>query len=138
MKCAGLSVEQLRTRSVEPSSLTLLGLVRHMTIVEQDWYQRIFEGLDVALEYESPTDHDADFNDLDSATLDDVERNFLRACAASREITQRNELDAHARGADDGFVVDLRWICVHMIVEYARHNGDADLLRERIDGLTGD
>jgi uncharacterized damage-inducible protein DinB len=138
IKCAGLSVEQLRTASVEPSTLTLLGLLRHMTNVEQDWFQRVFAGRDVTLDYDSRSDHDADFNDLGGATLEHVERNFARACDASREITQHADLDELARGADEGFTVDLRWICVHMIEEYARHNGHADLLRERIDATTGD
>jgi uncharacterized damage-inducible protein DinB len=138
LKCAGLNVDELRTRSVEPSSLTLLGLLRHMTIVEQDWFQRVFAGNEITLDYDSPGDRDADFNDLASATLEEVEANYLRACATSRGVVRDAGLDDIAQGADEGFTVDLRWICVHMIEEYARHNGHADLLRERIDGATGD
>jgi hypothetical protein len=138
MKCEGLSVEQLATASVPPSTLTLLGLLRHMTIVEQYWFHKIFADEDVVPAYDSPDDPDTEFNDLTGATLDEVERNFLEVCARSRDIVEGSDLFSLARAARPATPIDLRWICVHMIEEYARHNGHADLLRECIDGATGD
>ncbi len=138
MKCAGLSVEELSIASVPPSTLTLLGLLRHMTFVEQYWFQEVFAGVDVVQIYQSPDDHDSDFNDLASATLEDVERNFLVMSDQSREIIRDHELDALARASQPSTSIDLRWVCVHLIEEYARHNGHADLLRQCIDGATGD
>jgi len=138
IKCANLAVQQLATPAVPPSTLTLLGLLRHMTIVEQYWFHKIFADQDVVPAYDSPDDPDAEFNDLASATLEEVERNFLDACAKSREIVADADLFSLARAARPSTPIDLRWICVHMIEEYARHNGHADLLRECIDGATGD
>ena len=137
-KCSGLTFEQLATRAVPPSNLTLLGLLRHMTLVEQWWFQQCFAGLDVELSYMTPDDPDGDFNDLSGASLDEVERNYLDACARSRALCQDRSLDEFARRTDPGHERDLRWIHVHMIEEYARHCGHADLLRECIDGETGD
>ncbi|MFZ1063274.1 MAG: DinB family protein [Acidimicrobiales bacterium] len=138
VKCAGLDIEQLTTASVPPSTLTLLGLLRHMTIVEQYWFHQIFAGEDVVPAYDSPDDPDVEFNDLNSATLEEVERNFITACVKSREIVAGADLFSLARAARPSTPIDLRWICVHMIEEYARHNGHADLLRQCIDGATGD
>lgn len=138
IKCAGLTFEQLATASVPPSTLTLLGLLRHMTFVEEYWFQRVFVGDDVSSIYESRDDPDADLNDLHSAPLEDVERHFLDVGEASREIVRTSDLDALARGSGPSTTIDLRWVCVHLIEEYARHNGHADLLRECIDGATGD
>jgi hypothetical protein len=138
VKCSGLDFEALTTASVPPSTLTLLGLVRHMTLVEQSWFQKVYAGEKVVRAYDCSEDPDADFNDLASATPEEVERNFLDACARSRALVRDADLDSLARGAQPSTSIDLRWICVHMIEEYARHNGHADLLRERIDGATGD
>ena len=138
MKCEGLEFRQLATASVPHSSLTLLGILRHMTIVEQYWFHKIFADEDVVHAYDSPDDPDAEFNDLASATLEEVEHNFLAACERSRHIVTGAELYSLARAARPSTPIDLRWICVHMIEEYARHNGHADLLRECIDGATGD
>jgi uncharacterized damage-inducible protein DinB len=138
-KCEDLDDEQLRTRAVPPSSLSLLGLVRHMTEVERSWFRRCLAGEEAPPLYYSNDDEDADFTDLDAA---DVQANFaafrseVQYC---RELTSRyGDLNAVGALRRHGHEVSLRWIYVHMIEEYARHNGHADFLRERIDGRTGD
>jgi uncharacterized damage-inducible protein DinB len=138
VKCAGLNEEQLRARACEPSTLTLLGLVQHMTNVEQNWFQRIFLGLEVDFVYHGQRDRDREFNDLEGATSDQVERDFLAVCEQSRAIGEAHDLDEFERRSNDEWRVNLRWIYVHLIEEYARHCGHADLLRESIDGATGD
>lgn len=137
-KCSELTFEQLAARSVPPSNLTLLGLLRHMTIVEEHWYHAVFSGLERAPSYASPDDVDADFNDLEGAALEEVERRFIEACARSRELCEGHDLDEPAARTTVGYECNLRFIHLHMIEEYARHCGHADLLRERIDGATGD
>ncbi len=134
-KCAGLTDEQLKKRACPPSTLTLLGLVRHMNEVEQGWFGR-FVGDDERV-YSTDEWLDADFDDLDKADVAEDFAAFERQCARSRER-------AAGRGLDERFVsprgreISLRWIYVHMIEEYARHNGHADLIREAIDGTVGD
>jgi uncharacterized damage-inducible protein DinB len=137
LKCAGLSVEQLSTRPVATSDLTLLGLLRHMTFVEQVWFEKVFAGLAIDDYYKRDDDRDADFHELTSSPLDDVVQLFYTACSTSRALSSGHELDEMALVAGRGRQVDLRWIYVHMIEEYARHCGHADLLRELIDGSTG-
>ncbi len=139
-KCEGLADDQLRSRSVPPSSLSLLGLVRHMAEVERSWFRRSLVGSDIAFLYCSEDNEDGDFDDVGSADVAADFANLRAEVATCREIAAAHgDLDAIAkrlrRGAHE---VSLRWIYVHMIEEYARHNGHADLLRERIDGVTGD
>ncbi|MFD9211323.1 DinB family protein [Streptomyces sioyaensis] len=134
-KCAGLTAEQLGQASSPPSNLTLLGLVRHMTEVERSWFRRRFVGEDIDSPYITDDNVDADFDDLDPAA---AEREF----AAFRAEIEACDKAVADRGLDETFqgsqvTRNLRWIYVHMIEEYARHNGHADLLRERIDGVTG-
>jgi uncharacterized damage-inducible protein DinB len=143
MKCAGLGPAQLATRAAEPSTLTLLGLVRHMADVERGWFRRRLGAEDAPPLYYSDADPDGDFDNVDPATADaaTVEAAFAtwRAeCAPAREI-------AAALPSLDVMVTDragrrlsARWVLHHMVEEYARHNGHADLLRERIDGSTGE
>ncbi|MFC4492675.1 DinB family protein [Streptomyces ovatisporus] len=141
LKCEGLDDVQLRTVSAEPSPMTLLGLVQHMAEVERSWFQRVFAGLDV------PKVHEACGDDGFALSPD---RGIGEALAAWRqEIARGREFTAHASLDDAGDLPDedaaymgdksvsLRWILIHLIEEYARHNGHADLLRERIDGVTG-
>jgi uncharacterized damage-inducible protein DinB len=137
-KCAGLTADQLRLRAVEPSSLSLLGLVRHMGEVERAWFRRRFRGEDIPNRYSTEDRPDADFDDVDTA---DAQADF----AAFAEEVQAARAAAAGHGLDEVFFhprisaeMSLRWIYVHMIEEYARHNGHADLLRERIDGTVGD
>jgi uncharacterized damage-inducible protein DinB len=133
-KCAGLTGEQLADRAVPPSGLSLLGLVRHLTHVERVWFRQRFAGEPV--EHAFGGDTEADFGRADPG----------RAAADYARLTEEFKLcDAAAANAslDDTFVhrdqvMSLRAIYLHMIEEYARHNGHADLLRERIDGTTGE
>jgi uncharacterized damage-inducible protein DinB len=139
-KCEGLSAEQLRQRAVPPSTLSLLGLVRHMADVERGWFQQVFLGEDVPDLYDRSTDEDADFNDVDQADPAAAFDAFERECAVSRKVVaQAPSLDALSKQTSDrtGQPWSLRWIVTHMIEEYARHNGHADLLRESVDGGTG-
>jgi uncharacterized damage-inducible protein DinB len=133
-KCAGLTDEELKTASASPSNLTLLGLLRHMTEVERAWFRVRAAGLDLADLY-SP-EEDGDFENVADAVVEQNLATFRSECLAADEAVRTMDLE-------DTFVhrnvpVELRWVFVHMIEEYARHNGHADLLRERIDGATGD
>ncbi len=144
-KCAGLTTEQMRLHSVEPSGLTLLGLVRHLADVERHWFRRVLTGEHIRPLYWTRDDPDADFNDLDSATAEQALAAWLAEVDAARDIIKgTDDMDrlaarSHRGKAVNGAAhpVNVRWIMVHMIEEYARHNGHADLLREAIDGETG-
>lgn len=139
MKCDGLPPEQLRERSVSPSSLSLLGLVRHMAEVERNWFQRTLDGEDITPLFYSKTDPDGDFDNVDDADPAEAFAAWHAACDRARElVAAAPSLDVLARRVRPGDSVSLRWIMVHMIEEYARHNGHADFLRERIDGSVGD
>jgi uncharacterized damage-inducible protein DinB len=138
-KCTGLTDEQLRLRSVPPSSLSLLGLVRHMTEVERAWFQRVFLGTDSPHIYSAEPGQDGDFDDVDTADVASDLARFAEECQNARIAEASAEsLDVTGVNRRDGELVSLRWILVHMIEEYARHNGHADLIRECIDGATGD
>jgi uncharacterized damage-inducible protein DinB len=138
-KCRGLTAEQLSVRSVAPSSLSLLGLVRHMSDVERSWFRRGMAGDDIEPIFYTDERPDDDFDDLGSSDPDEVFAIFGAEVDAARKITARyDSLDAIATRKRHDHDVSLRWIMVHMIEEYARHNGHADLLREAIDGATGD
>ncbi len=136
-KCELLDGDALARRAVPSSNLSLLGIVRHMAVVEWSWFERVFLGREVASPVSLEHDADADFNDLDpSRAMDDVAL-FERQCATSRAVVAAaGSLDEPAARATNE--VSLRWILVHMIEEYARHNGHADLLREAIDGAVGE
>ena len=136
-KCDGLTVDQLKVRPVTGSTLSLLGLIRHMTFVEQVWFETTFAGHDTSNYYKTEGDRDADFNDLDSAALEEVIALYLKSLNDSRKLAAGHSLDELATKPRRGREVHLRWIYVHMIEEYARHNGHADLIRELIDGTTG-
>lgn len=135
-KCAGLTTAQLKTASVEPSNLTLLGLVRHMAEVERWWFRRRAAGVDVGDLYCSKESEDGDFDDIETADPEADFATYLRECDLSRAAVADLPLDHTFRHQRLG-EMSLRWVYVHMIEEYARHNGHADLLRERIDGVTG-
>ena len=136
MKCTGLTSDQLRQRAVPPSSLSLLGLVRHLTEVERGWFCAGVNGEIVEPLYYSDDDPDGDFNDVDDADVDEVFAAWRAACQRSREITAAKSLDDTFMRRD--MEISVRWVLVHMVEEYARHNGHADFLRERIDGTTGE
>ena len=136
-KCDGLRPDQMRQRPVASSMLSLLGLVRHFTFVEQAWFESCFAGRDVLEYFKSADDRDLDFRDLDSLAAEEVFDLYLEAVATSRSLSADHELDEHAAKPRGGRDVDLRWIYLHLIEEYARHCGHADILRELIDGTTG-
>jgi len=137
-KCSGLDHAQLRERKVPPSSLSLLGLVRHMAEVERSWFGRALGGKDLPPMYWSDTDPDGDFDNVDTADVDDAFATWRAEIERARGIlAELPSLDATGFRRT-GERVSLRWVLVHMIEEYARHNGHADLLRERIDGATGE
>jgi uncharacterized damage-inducible protein DinB len=136
-KCDGLTAEQLRLRSVEPSSLSLLGLVRHMADVERGWFGRCLAREDLPPIYSSKEDPDGDFDNVEDSDPDEDMIMWHGECARSRAVLAKiDSLDE--TGSRRGEPVSARWVLVHMIEEYARHNGHADFLRERIDGVTGD
>jgi Protein of unknown function (DUF664) len=139
MKCAGLTASQLKQRAVPPSRLSLLGLVRHMVEVERWWFRMHAAGEDITFVYD-PDEVGLDFEALDEADAAKDLATFATECEMSRNAVAGRSLDdvVPSRGHHPERVRDIRWIFVHMIEEYARHNGHADLLREAIDGLTGD
>jgi uncharacterized damage-inducible protein DinB len=136
-KCEGLSDDQLRERAVPPSSLSLIGLVRHMAEVERAWFGRRVGREELSMIYCTEASPDADFDDVADADVAGAMEVWQREIARARVIA------AAVPSLDDTFAgkgrtYSLRWIVSHMVEEYARHNGHADLLRERIDGATGD
>lgn len=139
-KCEGLSDEQLRERPVTPSSLSLLGLLRHMVEVERHWFRNIFNGEDSPSVYFTEERLNDDFDDLEGAPVSVVMADWRAQCERAREIVRGASVDDISKGVHPrrGERFSLRWIMTHMIAEYARHNGHADLIRERLDGTTGE
>lgn len=138
LKCEGLTGAQLAQASVPPSSLTLLGLVRHMLLVEWWWFEHIFAGGPQAAPINTEHDSDAEFNELDPEAAEKDLAMFGQQCAHSRAIVADSESLNVCSVSSERKTRDLRWVMIHMIEEYARHNGHADLLRECIDGVVGD
>ncbi|KQX70099.1 DinB family protein [Angustibacter sp. Root456] len=136
-KCEGLTEQQLKTPASPPSTLTLLGLVRHLADCERWWFQKIAAGLDVPDLYGTDDDPDADLDAYAAADAAADLETFRQEVVAAREATAGLSLD-HVVRSPRGNDMNLRWIYVHMIEEYARHNGHADFLREQLDGTTGD
>ncbi|WP_030018204.1 DinB family protein [Streptomyces monomycini] len=137
-KCDGLTEEQLRTASAEPSSLTLLGLVQHLTEVERTWFRRVLTGEDVPTVVSADADvqpADRGFGLGDDATYAKSRLLWQAEVEHARKNSAAHALDDTGLWRDNE--VSLRWIYSHMIAEYARHCGHADLIRERIDGSTG-
>jgi uncharacterized damage-inducible protein DinB len=138
MKCEGLNDEQAVAASVPPSTFTLTGLVQHMAEVERNWFRRVLAGEQAPPIYDpqaDPDGPDGGFELAEGATLRDALATWRAEISRARGHCAERPLVSTGRfmGQD----VSLRWIYVHMIEEYARHNGHADLLRERIDGTTG-
>jgi uncharacterized damage-inducible protein DinB len=137
-KCAGLGAE-LAERSVPPSTLSLLGLVRHLADVERRWFRQVLANEDAPPRFSSPTNPDGDFDDAtaDPAVAEEAWAAWREEVAFAETLTAAAP-DLEVTGEDSWRgTVSLRWVLVHMIEEYARHNGHADLLRERIDGAIG-
>ncbi len=137
-KVFGLTTEQSQQK-LPPSDLHLHGLVRHMAFVEHYWFTSMFAGSDEPHVYDDPTDEDRDFHPLES---DDVITDLavLRAESDRSRLIESSalSLDHISIKQRHGEPVNLRWIMIHLIEEYARHCGHADFLREAIDGTTGD
>lgn len=135
MKCADLDAEQLACRSVPPSTMSLLGLVRHMSEVERHWFRRELAGADAPKLYCTDEDVDGDWN----GAVPDVEiaDEAWRCWRAEVAFAERFVAETADLGMLGTTQVPLRDVLVHMIEEYARHCGHADLLRERIDGRVG-
>ncbi|MFD3932106.1 DinB family protein [Streptomyces sp. NPDC058614] len=138
LKCAGLGAELAR-RSVEPSTLSLLGLVRHLADVERRWFRKVLAGQDAPPRFSTEAEPDEDFDGAlpDPALVTAAwEAWHADVAFAERFVTEAPGLDVEGHDSWLG-AVSLRWVLIHMIEEYARHNGHADLLRERIDGAVG-
>jgi len=139
MKCAGLDAEQLARRSVQPSTMSLLGLIRHMAEVERSWFRRNMAGQDAPKLFCTEQDHDGDWNGAlpDPTIVDQAWRTWRAEVSFADDFTS-GAADLDTRGLSvNAKGLTLRWVLVHMIEEYARHCGHADLLRETIDGRVG-
>ena len=137
-KCAGLEKE-LALRSVEHSTLSLLGLVRHMAGVERRWFRQALAGQDVPRLFHTEENPDEDFDGAvpePGVVAEAWEAWRAEVAFAERFVEEAPDLDVEGRSPWLG-TVSLRWVLMHMLQEYARHNGHADLLRERIDGARG-
>lgn len=139
MKCADLDAAQLARRSVPPSTMSLLGLVRHMADVERNWFRRVMAQADAPPLYWSEDVADADWAGAvaDPAVVEDAWQAWRAEVAfAEKFVADSPDLGLKGKTRDGGSVA-LREVVLHMIEEYARHCGHADLLRERIDGRIG-
>ncbi|WP_089248211.1 DinB family protein [Asanoa hainanensis] len=145
MKCEGLDAEQMARRSVEPSTMSLLGMVRHLAEVERSTFRTMMAGQDVPRLFVSDTNRDGDFDDAvaDAKLVEEAwdawraEVDFSTryvAEAPSLDVTGDDPLNQHGSG---GGAMSLREALVGMVWEYGRHMGHVDLLRERIDGRIG-
>ncbi|WP_351234679.1 DinB family protein [Streptomyces sp. NPDC002133] len=139
MKCAGLDDAQLRRAPLSPSELSLLGLVRHLADVERHWFRRVLADEQAPPLYYSEADPDGEFHVGEQDTWDEAHATWRAEIAKAREAAASRTLDdVSTRKGQAGEPFSLRWIYTHMIEEYARHNGHADLIREQIDGATGE
>ncbi|MFC9326045.1 DinB family protein [Kitasatospora sp. NPDC057015] len=138
LKCTGVEAELAR-RSAAPSTLSLLGLVRHLADMERRWFRRTMAAQQAPPRFSSPAEPDHDFDGAvpDPAVVAEAWRTWHSEVAFSDAfVAAAPDLDLVGEDSWRG-QVSLRWVIVHMIEEYARHNGHADLLRERIDGAVG-
>ncbi|MCX4825343.1 DinB family protein [Streptomyces sp. NBC_01142] len=137
MKTDGLSDEELRRQAMPPSTLSLLGLVRHMAEVERAWFRRVINGEDIPLVWSDEDDYQVAY-DATGSTRSQAFDAWRTEVAHARRIEEKAEsLDVTGYQARWGEDVSLRMVMLHLIHEYARHNGHADFLREGIDGTVG-
>jgi uncharacterized damage-inducible protein DinB len=139
MKCADLDAAQLASRSVPPSTMSLLGLIRHMAEVERSWFRRVMAGEEAPKLYSTPEDRDGDWNGArdDADVVAEAWSAWRAEVAFARQfIDEASDLSVVGTMSNGG-TLQLREVLVHMIEEYARHCGHADLLRERVDGRVG-
>ncbi|MFD3465009.1 DinB family protein [Streptomyces sp. NPDC058682] len=140
LKCAGLDAEALARRSVEPSNLSLLGLVRHLAGVEQYWFRQVMAGQEIRRHYRTEGDRAGEFTGAvaDPEVVADAWATWRAEVAfAEQLVAEAADLDVTGDSGHGDEPMELREVLVHMIEEYARHNGHADFLRERIDGRVG-
>jgi uncharacterized damage-inducible protein DinB len=141
LKCSGLDAEALARRSVEPSKMSLLGLVRHMADVERGWFRWFMAGEDADELFSSSEDRDGDWDGArpDPAVVEEAWAAWREEVAfAERFVAAAPGLDLTGKREDSWRgTLSLRWVLTHMVEEYARHIGHADLIRERIDGAVG-
>lgn len=139
LKIAGLDADQLACRAVPPSSMSLIGIVRHLTEVEAYWLRVVLlDEQEVPDYYCTPASPDGDFDDITAATAAADVAAYSAELTTTRSNTRGwSHLDSPARGLRRGKPVNLRWILIHLVEEYARHLGHMDLLREAVDGRTG-
>ena len=138
LKCEGLDAEQLARRSVPPSALSLLGLIRHLAQMEHHWSRRVLQAEDVPQLYKTPDDREADITRAvaDPDMVQEAWATWHQVAADADEwYEQDTDWDRLIGEGDDQY--EVRDIMVHLVEEYARHVGHADLLRECIDGRTG-
>jgi uncharacterized damage-inducible protein DinB len=136
-KCAGLDDEQLRRRSMPPSTLSLLGLVRHLAEVERAWFRRVFEDHDAPMLWSDEIDFQAAY-DASRSSRAEAFPAWEAEVATSRRIERAaGSLDDVGHQPRWGEEVSVRMVMLHVLLEYGRHNGHADLLREGIDGTVG-
>ncbi|MER7171368.1 DinB family protein [Streptomyces mesophilus] len=137
MKCEGLTDEELRQRSMPPSTLSLLALVRHMAEVERAWFHRAFEDHDAPMVWSDEIDFQAAY-DASASTRAEAFGAWDAEVERSRRIEKAAEsLDATGYQPRWDKEISLRMVMVHVLLEYGRHNGHADFLREGVDGTTG-
>ncbi len=137
MKCDGLSDDDLRRQSMPPSTLSLLGLVRHMAEVERTWFRRVINAEDIPLRWSDDGDFQAAY-DASASSRSEAFEAWQAEVEHSRRIEREAEsLDVIGYQASWGEDVSLRLVMLHLIHEYARHNGHADFLREGVDGTVG-
>ncbi|MFJ5996935.1 DinB family protein [Streptomyces sp. NPDC092370] len=137
LKCEGLTDDELRRQSMPPSTLSLLGLVRHMAEVERSWFRRIINGEDIPLVWSDDFDFQVayDAREADRQEAFDAWRAEIEHARRIEAVAESPDVIAHDRRKDQR--VSLRMVMLHMIHEYARHNGHADFLREGLDGSVG-
>ncbi|MGI5414438.1 DinB family protein [Actinomadura luteofluorescens] len=137
LKCSGLTGEQLASRPLPSTTLSLLGLVRHLAENERWWFRRMFDRQDALGDLYCSEEHpDGDFDLGDAAGAQEDFAVYDREVEQARQTTQGRSLEEEFPGRTRDLT--LRWVYLHMIEEYARHNGHADLLREALDGRTGE
>jgi Protein of unknown function (DUF664) len=136
-KCEGLSGEQLVIRSCEPSRMSLLGLVRHMTEMERVYGHRLADR-GIGWLYCTDENEEGDFEGVTAAGASADLETFREHCARTREVMGAHELGDTFSKTNKTNLYTLRWFYLYLIKEYARHLGHADLLRERIDGAIGE
>jgi uncharacterized damage-inducible protein DinB len=140
LKCRGLDAGQMARRSAPPSNLSLLGLVRHLADVERYWFRQVLSGEDAPRRYRTNDDHDGDFNGAraDSAVVSAAWEAWHEEVAYAERCVERfTDLGTTVPLPDEDEQIAVREVLMHMVEEYARHCGHADLLRERIDGRVG-